>query len=398
MSSKGKTYTIKDFIVGYDELNQTSLYAVYQAYFNSECDTFNGAYAYCTPDENYAPLSNRLIDLYKKFVRNLELISDVKEKALDRLEKSQDKLCLYLKYWFYDNLISESVTEAEFKNFLSLWNEQKSKKCKDCNCHFEINTISAIKELKSMYDYFLFTDAYKKISKINNEISKKIYCEYIYSAKVNYALIKDTCAQKSNPYCRELKKYIEKYLVVDEDSSIICNNEENTDTYTQTAKHLDQKLSIGPLSETFKGDKDEGADGESEVDGYRSFGLPNLPNQHSSHGDLPKLPDDAVTQDLPQGPTEDNTHGVSDNSITDSADESKSTGTIISASSVGTVGFLFLLYKFTPLRSMLDPRIRNTKKNLINGVQGSNELQSQNFDFDPTDMDFNRYSIGYQSR
>ncbi|KMZ95057.1 hypothetical protein PVMG_05584 [Plasmodium vivax Mauritania I] len=62
------------------------------------------------------------------------------------------------------------------------------------------------------------------------------------------------------------------------------------------------------------------------------------------------------------------------------------------------IQLLILQMRFTPLRSMLDPRIRNTKKNLINRVQGSKELQSQNFDFDPTDMDFNRYSIGYQSR
>ncbi|KMZ95058.1 hypothetical protein PVMG_05585, partial [Plasmodium vivax Mauritania I] len=212
------------------ELNQTSLYAVYQAYFNSECDTFNGAYAYCASDSNYPHLSDRLIDLYKKFVRNLKLISDVKEKALDHLEKNQDKLCLYLKYWFYDKLISESVTEAEFINFLSLWNEQKSEKCKECDCQFKINTISAIKVLKKLYDYFLFTDAYKKISTINEKISKKEYCEYINDAKIKYSLDKEICAKRSDHYCSEFKKYLQTYIKVDKHSSIICQNEENPDT------------------------------------------------------------------------------------------------------------------------------------------------------------------------
>ncbi|KMZ95668.1 hypothetical protein PVMG_05812 [Plasmodium vivax Mauritania I] len=244
-----------------------------------------------------------------------------------------------------------------------------------------------------MYDYFLFTDAYKKISKINNEISKKIYCEYIYSAKVRYSLNKDNCADKSNAYCNEFKKYIEKYLEVDEDSSIICNNEEIP------GNHLDQEQPLGPLKKTVIGDKDEGAEDETEVEEeLSSLPTPNLHHQHPSRAAHSNFGDPAVTLGLPDRTSEENIDGVSDNSVTDSADDGKSTGTIISASSVGTVGFLFLLYKFTPLRSMLDPRIRNTKKNLINRVQGSNELQSQNFDFDPTDMDFNRYNIGYQSR
>ncbi|SCA60575.1 Plasmodium vivax Vir protein, putative [Plasmodium vivax] len=107
-------------------------------------------------------------------------------------------------------------------------------------------------------------------------------------------------------------------------------------------------------------------------------------------------PDDVVVHDL-QPDLHQNSQGVTEHSVPDSSKDGKSTGTIISASSVGTVGFLFLLYKFTPLRSMLDPRIRKTRNNLMNGVQGSHELQSQDYDLYSQDAPFNRYNIGYQS-
>ncbi|CAG9480126.1 unnamed protein product [Plasmodium vivax] len=159
---------------------------------------------------------------------------------------------------------------------------------------------------------------------------------------------------------------------------------------------------LGVQEEKDRGNQEEG---EEDTEGDRPP-PPPIPNRSfmSSEDGLPNIPpfssfrskDDALGQDLQPGHDQ-NAEGDTDLLVLDSSDDGKSTGTIISTSSVGTVGFLFLLYKFTPLRSMLDPRIRKTRNNLMNGVQGTNELQSQDYDFYPQDAPFNRYNIGYQS-
>ncbi|KMZ96056.1 hypothetical protein PVNG_05945 [Plasmodium vivax North Korean] len=55
---------------------------------------------------------------------------------------------------------------------------------------------------------------------------------------------------------------------------------------------------------------------------------------------------------------------------------------------------VYFLYKnqFSPIRTWLDPRIRKTKSNLKNSVQGSDEAQQHDYNFDTTNMDFNRYN------
>ncbi|KMZ83209.1 hypothetical protein PVBG_06338 [Plasmodium vivax Brazil I] len=213
MTLDSKIYTLDEFKEHDNlEFSQTHINVLYKSFFDSPCHDNSYSYDHCEPDKSYERIKQQHRELYKKFERNLKIIT-YKTEHYENFETNKDKLCFYLKYWFYDNLISKSVTQDEFENFLALWNEQKSEKCKECDCQFEINKISAIKELKSIYDYFLFTDAYKKISKINNEISKKIYCQYIDNAKIKYSLDKEICAKRSDHYCREFKKYIEKYLV-----------------------------------------------------------------------------------------------------------------------------------------------------------------------------------------
>ncbi|GAB69458.1 hypothetical protein PCYB_002070 [Plasmodium cynomolgi strain B] len=214
---------------------------------------------------------------------------------------------------------------------------------------------------------------------MNNVISNKEYCNYIDVSMKEYNLHQKNCEIENNSsICNEIIKYIIPHLKIRDDFIIKCDTEEASDTNT----HNDQDL------------------------------------QHSP---------------------EQNPESVTDLLVPDSSNDGKSTRAIISASFAGTVGFLFLLYKvieeilinikiiecffkmgttlgffnyssyfsnvlfffkyqFTPLRSMLDPVIRKTKKNLMNSVQGSNELKSQDNDFYPTDMDLNRYNIAYQSR
>ncbi|KMZ96447.1 hypothetical protein PVNG_05432 [Plasmodium vivax North Korean] len=59
--------------------------------------------------------------------------------------------------------------------------------------------------------------------------------------------------------------------------------------------------------------------------------------------------------------------------------------------------FSFHKYQFTPIRSMIDPQIRKTKKTLKDPVQISNELQPHEHNDYLKNVDINRYNVGYQS-
>lgn len=143
-------------------------------------------------------------------------------------------------------------------------------------------------------------------------------------------------------------------------------------------------------------DEDNGRDEQSEEEEEEPIRTSiTLPPDYSVSSETIRSQSDAVDLKLLLKVPEENPGDATAHSVHDSSDEGRSKGTVISASCVGLTGFLFLLYKFTPLRSILDPRIRNTKKNLMNEVQRSNELQSLDYNFDPTTMDVNRYNIGY---
>ncbi|GAB69527.1 hypothetical protein PCYB_002760 [Plasmodium cynomolgi strain B] len=63
-----------------------------------------------------------------------------------------------------------------------------------------------------------------------NVISKKKYCNYIEDAKILYALKKITCEEQNDKFCNEIKKYIIPNLEIDDDFIFTCNTEEESDT------------------------------------------------------------------------------------------------------------------------------------------------------------------------
>ncbi|KMZ95102.1 hypothetical protein PVMG_05974 [Plasmodium vivax Mauritania I] len=266
-------------------------------------------------------------------VLNITSISNESIDAYKHIEKNKSKLCIYLKYWLYDQLIKRQVNQDDFTKFFNLWNERKAVKCSECECEFPIKEFSEIEQIKKIYDFFLFWDSYKDKKKLINEISNKEYCEYINDSKILYYSYQMMCDNgKDSLLCNEFNKYINPNLEIDDDFYIICNKE-LSDRDDWPDENLVRSLLLGRREE-----KDDRVDQEEEEKDTGRDPPPHFPSPSSFSST------DDVVQDLQPG-HEQNAQGVTDLQVPDSSDDGKSTGTIISTSSVGTVGFLFLLYK-----------------------------------------------------
>ncbi|SCA60727.1 VIR protein [Plasmodium vivax] len=410
MAGKNNIYNLNNFLEGNDKLILSYLNIFYQLYFDRACDNSAHFIYNCSQDTNLGTLPSHLLELYRKFERNLKLIWVDGETVYDIWETDKEKLCSYLKYWIYDQLISKGVSQDDFSRFFELWNERKSEECSKCVCEFKIKDLYEVNQLKRIYDYSLFLKAYKKTSKINNQISNMSYCNYISEAKAMYELLGHTCERNTTEYCKELNKYVlpyikyvdsGKYKVVEENedtereedtegdedtkkeedlSGISCNADLKYDPNPeelQEAEELLKKLAERKEKEQREYDQLEGAE-----DAVLSIPLGNRGSDHV-------LPDTFPGRDA---------FMLSPGSGTGSEGNGSPTKTIASASLVGVPSIIFLLYKFSPIRTWLDPRIRKTKSELKNSIQGSDEVQPHGYNFDITNMDFNRYNVGYQSR
>ncbi|KMZ86057.1 hypothetical protein PVBG_05456 [Plasmodium vivax Brazil I] len=319
------------------EFSRTHLNVLYKSFFDSRCDVNPYSYDHCEPDKGYERIKEQHRELYKKFERNLKLITNKTEYYKD-YETDNDKLCFYLKYWFYDQLFVHNFRDPDIDEFLKLWNERKGQKCANCQCEFNVKIMKEIKILKNIYDYFLFLDAFKDRNKISTEISKRTYCKYVHAGSISRSMYVDTCASKTSSFCKEFNNYIKAYVELNENSSILCQEDASSDVF-----HYDlaQRLKLNMKFKEEEEDKEddlvqEGEKGVQKGDSYPSLPAATLANSISTG--------DVVGQNLHLS-QEQNAQGDTDLLDPYSSNDGKSTGTIISASSVGTVGFLFLLYK-----------------------------------------------------
>ncbi|SCA60250.1 Plasmodium vivax Vir protein, putative [Plasmodium vivax] len=417
MAGKNNIYNLNNFLEGNDKLRLSYLNTFYQSYFNISCEDRTYSNYYCSPDTNFETLPSHLWQIYRKFERNLKIIRDDREIYDFFGETYKKKLCFYLKYWIYDRLISEQITDDHFSKFFKLWNDRKITKCSNCDCEFKIKSFSEVKQLKKTYDYSLFLREYKRNSKINKHVSNKNYCTYISEAKAMYSLLQESCKNDSNEYCNEFNEYVLPYIngevsgtyededteveegaEVEEDtdegedlSSFLCNTElayVPEPEEQQEAEELLKKLAERKAKEQ----RDRAQLEKAEEDD-----APRVQSQQEAV--LPhRLGDRASGHVLPETPPVPDSFMISTGLNTGSDGNGSSMKTITSASLVGVPSIIFLLYKFSPVRTWLDPRIRKTKSDLRNSIQGSNELQSHDYNFHTTNMDFSRINVGYQSR
>ncbi|KNA02181.1 hypothetical protein PVNG_06161 [Plasmodium vivax North Korean] len=354
MAGNNEIYNLNDFLDGNDKLRLSNLNTFYQSYFDSACDNYVDSYYYCSEDTDLDTLPPHLLQLYRKFVRNLKLMWVDGKTIYDIWEKDKKKLCSYLKYWLYDQLISEKITEKQFTEFFNLWNERKSKKCPKCECEFKIINFSQVKLLKNAFDYSLFLKAYKKTAKINDQIFNKNYCKYIAEAKAIYSLLELRCEKNYTEHCKEFKEYVLPYInyaesktyeYVEEDE--VTEEDENTkeDEDYQKAQLMLKKLAA--LKE--KGQEYNAQLAEAEED---EVPVPKATRDDTARAESPQ--DNVLpfrSEDRSAGHVLKDTFPGSDGFIhspglnTGTEGNGSPTKTIASASLVGVPSIIFLLYK-----------------------------------------------------
>ncbi|KMZ82423.1 hypothetical protein PVIIG_06053 [Plasmodium vivax India VII] len=88
-------------------------------------------------------------DSYNKFERNFSLISDETNEFFHKIERNKNKLPFYLKSFFYDQLISNNVTDLVYKAFLNFRDIKKKENCKklEDESEFSLKIMSVIKIL-----------------------------------------------------------------------------------------------------------------------------------------------------------------------------------------------------------------------------------------------------------
>ncbi|KMZ94972.1 hypothetical protein PVMG_05641 [Plasmodium vivax Mauritania I] len=349
------------------KLDETKLIIFYKAFFEEKCYDRHDYYFYCVSDEREKTLPSTLWELYKKFERNVKLIQE-KTEIFSDWEKDKKKLCFYLKYWIYDQLIIKNVTNGEYSKFINLWNEQKESKCPRCECEFNISSFSNVKQLKRAYDYFLFLNAYNDTATISKHIADKYYCTYIGNTKAIYSSLESMCKDNPASHCTEFRDSDLPPIKEDDNSSILCNTElspnPGLEEALKEAQALYQSLSVSILSRG-NGDEVVGARGNGdELVGARENGDEEVGERkndvgatRSQENDMaratqqvrlpltPRLEDPTKFQALPNSLNEDNGIMVTTLSDSGSSGNGSPIKTITSASMVGIPSIIFLLYK-----------------------------------------------------
>ncbi|SBT52191.1 PIR Superfamily Protein [Plasmodium ovale wallikeri] len=123
-----------------------------------------------------------VIDLLKKLHRNLDKIhSTVNETANGHFNdppNDEKEYCLYLKYWFYYELVTKEDYKSQISNIFEKWKEYTTgKEANDelKHCTFHEVTFDEIEKLKSIYTFRLIF--YNNIGAFNN--NNDIECRYM---------------------------------------------------------------------------------------------------------------------------------------------------------------------------------------------------------------------------
>ncbi|SBS99121.1 PIR Superfamily Protein [Plasmodium ovale curtisi] len=194
----------------YPHLKKSELYKSYRE--------FNRNY---TPDKNlFSSLSLNTSEdvyirkVYKRLWINLYRLSQ-NAKDFHYITKENGKLCTYLKYWFYDKLLHKRTSDTEINVFFNVFEKLTVHLFprNDCPCEFYRMSIKEIKEIKKLYDYFVFYDGFNYENIINNDTHNSVHCDYLKEAIEEYGKKKEECASlNSKGYCKEFKKNIETYI------------------------------------------------------------------------------------------------------------------------------------------------------------------------------------------
>ncbi|SCA59674.1 VIR protein [Plasmodium vivax] len=198
-------------------LKNSELHKFYSE-FNEDCNT-NVDDLYCTiqiSPEAIGPSAKKLCNVF--FCNLKQLLGRDKDYFTKKDESYKiNNRCMYLKFWLYDQVIKGKLTENDVKNIINDWEREKDISLSEYNCPCEFYEMkqNEIKEIKQLYDYFVFYDAYKKFSIINNKIYNSSYCKYLKSVIDLYNKKVVECKTNENSVCMEFNNYIKSSINAD---------------------------------------------------------------------------------------------------------------------------------------------------------------------------------------
>ncbi|SBT55730.1 PIR Superfamily Protein [Plasmodium ovale wallikeri] len=330
-----------------DTFNTVTLHKLYDTFVNTCSGNDDLIYADddCFLDQYQAILNPSLKIFISKLVNNLKRIGNEEKMNLLEIDNKENQVCTYFKYWFLDQILDKGFNDDHIEKLFEKLDEKKGNFVK-ANCEFYPMKLYDIMIMKKIYNYYAFYHAYNgEQEKIIREISKSKYCENIKNGIIYSDYYDSTCSR--SPYnnkgiCKEFNNYIKNHIKFEKNklSSIKCAADQSP---LIEDKQLEYKISD---------DKQLTESEDAEIDSQT---------------------------------TEDS--GLTGSSM----------ATVLPVSFVGTFSVLFLLYKFTPFRSFLNPQIQRMKSLWKNEDQEANELLINNYETEDSDTENKEYNITYHS-
>nr|AFD10486.1 variable surface protein vir 21 [Plasmodium vivax] len=228
-------------------LSKNDLFNFYKK-FNSDCEKFNHE-VFCKNDLYNDVAKKNVKDILRKLMRNVNKLSEDNSEDYNNIDKGNyiNKRCIYLKYWLYDIILANKIDESNISRLFHELSQNKGKVTSiDKKCEFYALKSREIKDIKKLYDYFVYFDGYKFVKNIINEkIFNNRYLDYIKGAIDVYEKTEIECPERENTrgYCNEFNEYIKRFI----DKSVLYSLAEkisSEDVVTLIEKTLEPKSSL----------------------------------------------------------------------------------------------------------------------------------------------------------
>ncbi|CAG9474560.1 unnamed protein product [Plasmodium vivax] len=221
-------------------LKASELYKFYIEFNNPYNFNENDLGAY--DSSSTLPAKKYAKEFYKKFIRNIRLLSELYSNHFNYIDNGKNirNRCMYLKYWFYDQLLNNNISDNEIDIFYNYWKSPQKKFDLDEYLSCEIYRIKSedIKEIKKIYNYFVFYDRYNNFSAINYNKNGGLYCNYQKWFSEFYKAKEEVClSNETKEICKELNTYVKKYITENILSSLTEECEQNK--ITQSSRAID---------------------------------------------------------------------------------------------------------------------------------------------------------------
>ncbi|CAI7724250.1 PIR protein [Plasmodium vivax] len=311
---------------------------------------------YCNDSYEYSKIKKSFIPQLRKIFYILKRTKTQKDIYIkDRNIGSHDP-CLYYKYWFYYKIIKGNLKTDDIKELMYIWNENIRgiyRNIWENWCKFYAKSLDDVKIMKLLYDHiFIFNDESSNPN-LMEKIKKCVFC--IHLKEYLKQIFRDDpikCSHGS-PYafCMEYNNHLTGIINLKELSDLSCESNENVSPYTSYLNSRKQVV-------------------EEEAR-----------NMQDDASQLPFSDKNSLKITLPENAQDSN---LSTNN------------TIIGTSILGVSSFLFLLYKFTSLGSLIRRRKGGIKGVVKRYQEGNTDLlllpnsEGTNIYFDN-----NQYNLAY---